>query len=195
MRKRFRRPSPALIVAVCALVAAAGGTVYAASQIDGKTIKKHSIPGNRMKKNTLTGKQIKEKSLRTVPTAAHADTADRATTAGDADTVNGHVARCPGGTMLFAGSCWETAARGPAEATAAGQACAAAGGELPGALALQAFAVQSGVTLSNTDELSSDLALSGATNEVAFVKANGLIGFTAITDATHKFRCVLPLVR
>lgn len=185
MRKRFRRPSPALIIAMIALVAAAGGTVYAASKIDGKSIKKHSIPGNRMKKNTLTGKQIKEKTLGTVPNAAHADNASR---------VGGHVADCPGGTMLFAGACWETSARGPAEATAAGQDCARAGGELPGALALQAFAVQSGVTLSSTDELSSNVAVNGGAKLVAFVKANGVIDFTALSDP-KKYRCVLPLVR
>ena len=187
--RKIRRPSPALVIALVALIAALGGSVYAASHINGKTIKKHSIPGNRLKKNTLTGQQIKEKTLGTVPSAAHANSAD------DATTVNGHVANCPSGTMRFAGACWETAARGPAEAAAAGQDCAHAGGELPGALALQAFAVQSGVTLSNTDELSSDLAVNGATTEVALVKANGVITFTNITDNVHKYRCVLPLVR
>jgi hypothetical protein len=74
---RQRRPSPALLLSLIALLVGLGGTVYAASKINGKTIKKASIPGNRLKKNTLTGKQIGESSLGTVPNANHASSSDQ----------------------------------------------------------------------------------------------------------------------
>src|SRR6476661_2369823 len=62
-----RLPSPAIVISVIALFVALGGSVYAASNISGKTIKKGSLPGNRLKKNTVTGKQVKESTLGAVP--------------------------------------------------------------------------------------------------------------------------------
>ncbi|MEO8106712.1 MAG: hypothetical protein ABI720_05280 [Actinomycetes bacterium] len=53
------RPSPAMVVAVIALVVAMGGTAVAGSLINGADIKK----------NTVTGKQVKEPSLGAVPKA------------------------------------------------------------------------------------------------------------------------------
>ena len=46
-RSRWRRPSPALVVACLALFVALGGTVLAATKIDGRTIQVKSLPGNR----------------------------------------------------------------------------------------------------------------------------------------------------
>src|SRR5688572_16910296 len=72
MRKLLqRRPSPALIVALIALVVALGGTAYAA-QINGNSIVKHSIGGGKLKPKTLTGYQINTDKLGTVPTAKRA---------------------------------------------------------------------------------------------------------------------------
>jgi hypothetical protein len=64
-----RRPSPAMIVAVVALVAALGGTAYAAGQINGNSIQKQSIGGGKLKKKTLTGYQINVNKLGEVPLA------------------------------------------------------------------------------------------------------------------------------
>jgi hypothetical protein len=79
MSRLRRRPSPAFVVAVLALAVALGGTSFAANPIaqisaliNGKKIKKNSIPGNRVKKNGLTGAQIKESKLGTVPRATKA---------------------------------------------------------------------------------------------------------------------------
>src|SRR5919106_3082674 len=83
-----RRPSPAMIVALVALVTALAGTAFAGvatiSKISGKTVKKNSLPGNRVKKNSLpgdrvkknsiTGQQVKESSLGQVPDATNANT-------------------------------------------------------------------------------------------------------------------------
>ncbi len=59
MRRGFGRPSPAMIVACIALFAALGGTVYAAGKINGKTIKRKSLPGNRVVPGSLTGDRLK----------------------------------------------------------------------------------------------------------------------------------------
>ena len=71
-------------IALLALFIALGGTGYAATKLNGKNIRKHTISGAALKNNTLTGKQIKESTLGTVPTAAHANTADSATNATNA---------------------------------------------------------------------------------------------------------------
>lgn len=73
---RRKLPSPAMIVACLALIAAIGGSAYAASQITGKNVKKDS----------LTGKDIKEKTLKTVKKAKNANKAK------DANTVGGESA-------------------------------------------------------------------------------------------------------
>ncbi len=80
-KMKWRRPSPAMIMALIALFVAFGGTVYAGTKISGKTIRKNSEPGNRIKKDTVTGKQVKESTLGQVPSAAAANSATTATTA------------------------------------------------------------------------------------------------------------------
>lgn len=74
------------VVAVLALFVALGGASYAATKINGKTIKKQTIAGNRLKAETLDGSRINEGSLGEVPSAAQAGSAGSATTAGHADT-------------------------------------------------------------------------------------------------------------
>src|SRR5256885_400802 len=69
---RFRRPSPALVIALLALVVALGGTAYAVKQINGSTIKQRSIPGDRIRNNALTGTQINEARLGRVNEARNA---------------------------------------------------------------------------------------------------------------------------
>jgi hypothetical protein len=64
-----RAPSPAMIVALVALVAALGGTAYAAGQINGNSIMKQSIGGGKLKKQTLTGYQVNVNKLGEVPLA------------------------------------------------------------------------------------------------------------------------------
>jgi hypothetical protein len=67
-----RRPSPAMIVAVIALVVALGGTAYAAQSINGGAIQKQSIGAGKLKHKTLTGYQINTNKLGVVPTAKRA---------------------------------------------------------------------------------------------------------------------------
>ena len=225
-----RLPSPALVVAALALFAALGGTVYAAkkAKLDGRAIKVKSIPGNRLKPGSIaanrlrpdvlaklegptgkiTGAEIDLLSLGQVPSAAHAETADRAQSAVDAetalnavnaitaDTVNGHSAGCLPGTREFAGACWQSSSSETAlSAPAAASSCAAQGGALPEALQLAAFALEPGVNLDKGNEWSSDITNMTGPNEYAVVTvtASGVVGFTVSTN-TRKFRCVIPLV-
>ena len=67
-----RAPSPAMVVAVVALVVALAGGAYAAQTINGGAIKKQTIGGGKLKKDTLTGFQINNDKLGTVPTAKRA---------------------------------------------------------------------------------------------------------------------------
>jgi hypothetical protein len=64
-----RRPSPALIISIVALVVALTGTAVAGSQISGGSIKKQTIGGGKLKKNTLTGFQINNNKIGNVPSA------------------------------------------------------------------------------------------------------------------------------
>lgn len=79
---RLRPVSPAVVIAVLALVVALCGTTvagYAAGKASGNSlIKKHSLSGNRLKADSVTGKQVAEGSLGTVPSAGTAGNAAHA---------------------------------------------------------------------------------------------------------------------
>jgi hypothetical protein len=89
-----RRPSPALVVAVVALVCALTGTAYAAlgknsvgtkqlknGAVATAKIKKEAVTAKKVKKNSLTGADIDLAKLGTVPTATTATNATNATNA------------------------------------------------------------------------------------------------------------------
>ena len=69
---RSRRPSPAMVVAMVALITALAGTAYAAQTINGGAIKKQTIGAGKIKKKTLTGFQINLNKLGVVPAAKRA---------------------------------------------------------------------------------------------------------------------------
>jgi hypothetical protein len=75
------RPTPSFVLALVALVFAMAGTGYAAATINGKSVKKRSLPANRVKTNSLSTTQIDESRLDPVPAAQTALTADTAKTA------------------------------------------------------------------------------------------------------------------
>jgi len=77
-----RRLSPALLVSIVALVAALGGTSYAAGLITGKSVKDGSLTGRDVRKNSLTGTQIRESKVGKVPRAKVADKVGNKTAAG-----------------------------------------------------------------------------------------------------------------
>ncbi len=238
MSRGMRRRVPVVFAAVVVLVAALGGTVYAAGKINGHAVKVKSLPGNRLAlrsvpgnrlkpgsihgemlapgsvgaaqlaPGSITGVQIDLASLGPVPSAGHADKADTAQSAKDAETavsagtaqeaktLDGYEAGCRPGTRLFAGACWQNTTNGPAVSpTAAAASCAGQGGELPGALALAAFAKEPGITIATPEEWTADLTnLSGEDSySVVTVLATGAIDFAG-ANTTQKFRCVIPLL-
>lgn len=123
----MRRPSPALVVAVIALVVSCAGTAGARILITSKDVKDGSLQGKDIRANTITGRNVKglsgrdvlkngldgsdidEATLDTVPSATNATNATRATTAGTADAIKGvHFGRAyfkaqsgTGATVLF----------------------------------------------------------------------------------------------
>ena len=81
--KQFRigRPSPAMVVAVAALVLAMVGTGYAAFKLPKKSVgtvqlKANAVTNAKIKNKTITGKKLNLKKLGTVPSATHASVAD-----------------------------------------------------------------------------------------------------------------------
>jgi hypothetical protein len=96
-----RRPSPAMVVALIALLVAAGGTALAAGHLvsGDSLIKRGTLSGNRLRNHTVTGTQINLAKLGKVPTATHADTA----TAADSATTATNSTLAAGLTLLAKG--------------------------------------------------------------------------------------------
>jgi hypothetical protein len=225
MSKGNRLSLPTLLISLLALFAALGGSVYAATKINGKSIRVKSLPGNRLKLHSiaanrlkrgvlrgttgsglLTGADINELTLDQVPEAAHSESSDTAASANEsqtavnavnainAETVNGHHAGCIPDTVLFAGACWQSTARGPATAPESAARCAAEGGTLPEALQLAAFAEVPGIKLEE-EEWSSDIPIVSGPGVFAVVTVSDSPEISSDTATkTHKYRCVIPLV-
>jgi hypothetical protein len=225
MGRGLRRQAPALVIAGVALVAALGGTVYAAGKINGRAVKVKSLPGNRLAlksvpgnrlrpgaikgsqlaPGSVTGIHIDASTLGQVPSAVYAEaaqsaedaeTALHAANAENAKKLNGYEAGCKFGTRPFSGACWQVATSGAAlDAPDAAASCASQGGELPDALSLTAFSQQPGITLASGDEWTSDIPVTSGDDlyGVITVSASGEVK-SALSTATKKFRCVIPLV-
>jgi hypothetical protein len=212
----------ALFVALGGTVYAAAridGRAVRVGSLPGNRLKPRSVAANRLKPGALrkvagkpaaplTGEEIDERTLGQVPSAAYAEAAGSAQTAVDAQTavnavnavdagtVNGHGAGCLPGTRPFAGACWQaSASEAAATAPVAAAACAAQGGTLPEALQLAAFAQEPGVTLAGGDEWSGGLTNFSGPNAygVLTVSASSDINL-ALSTATKRYRCVIPLL-
>jgi hypothetical protein len=93
MRFAFKRPSAALVVSIVALVAALGGTSYAAfslpkNSVGTKQLKKNAITTPKIKNRAVTASKINTSGL-TVPNATNAANAANATNASNASTLGG----------------------------------------------------------------------------------------------------------
>jgi hypothetical protein len=76
LSKSVRRPSPALIVAVVALVAALAGSALALpgkNTVQSNDIKKNAVKSKQLKNNGVKGTDVDEASLGQVPSAASAN--------------------------------------------------------------------------------------------------------------------------
>jgi hypothetical protein len=158
MKVGIKRPSPALIVAVAALVIALAGVAVANVHVHSKHrkagkvhLQKHSVGSRQIKGKAVTGGKfaanavnsskvangsiasddINLSTLNGVPHAAHADVSSNA----DAIVIPGdhpRPATCNAGTILIRGYCFDSQPN-PAVlgVKAAADACAAKGGSLP----------------------------------------------------------------
>jgi hypothetical protein len=223
-RSRWRRPSPALVVACLALFVALGGTVLAATKIDGRTIKVKSlpgnrltvgslpgnrlapgtIPGNRLASKSITGAQIDIATLGQVPTAdhatsadtaRHADTATAADHATDAAKINGRAVGCDEGEREFAGACWDIGLRAPQlTVIEAAALCGREGGELPDPFSLLAFNGLPGVPPDTGGEWTNAAHVESA-GFFSPVVVEGTEGMRPeLRLARLHFRCVIPLL-
>lgn len=196
--------------------AAISGKKIRVKSLPGNRVKPGSLPLNRLKPGALdqlrpsgrlTGAEINEMTLDQVPSATHAEFADQAQSAVDAQTalnavnavnaqtVNGHSAGCTIGTTPFAGACWEEVARTAATAPNAARHCAQAGGALPEALQLAAFAEEPGISLHGDDEWSGDFGNVTGLNLFSVVVVSDNSSIDAILSTNSRpFRCVIPLL-
>jgi hypothetical protein len=204
---KISRPSPAMIVAIIALVAALTGTAYAAlgknsvgsRQLKAQAVTTGKIANNavnsaKVAKGSLTGADINVGALGTVPTAASA------ASAGNANTLGGHAASCPAGTTLIRGTCFD-AAPNPAAPNlkAAADACASKGGYLPNPMAL--FTTRQVLNLgtgAGDDHMFTDSYYSavgtGSNYTTVVIDGTGRI-FEQSVDSASKYICAYALVR
>jgi hypothetical protein len=94
---RISRPSPALIVAIIALIVSMGGTGYAAftlprNSVGNKQLKNGAVTAAKVKRHSLTGAQINLRKLGPVPIARNAGRALRAGTAAPVGKAGGALA-------------------------------------------------------------------------------------------------------
>jgi hypothetical protein len=223
-RSRWRRPSPALVVACLALFAALGGTVLAATKIDGRTIKVKSLPGNRvavaslpgnrLAPGTIPGNRLAPKSIKgdridittlgqvpssdhatSAETARRADTATAADHAADATKINGRSVGCAEGAREFAGACWDVQANKTAVGLMeAASRCAAEGGELPQAIGLRAFLQQPGVQIGVAGEWSDNVIAPDSAHFGAMVLEANGSFVSIDSNSARQYRCVTPLL-
>jgi hypothetical protein len=152
---RTRRPSPALIVAIIALIASLTGTSFAAvklgkNSVGSKQLKAKSVTTGKIANNAVTGAKVAASTLTsadinisqlgTVPNATNTQTSQ------NSNTVGGHPADCPGGSTLIRGICYDLALH-PAVGgvKAAANACASVGGYLP--TPMQLYSVRTVINL------------------------------------------------
>jgi FlaG/FlaF family flagellin (archaellin) len=155
MKVGMKRPSPAIVISVIAVIVTLTGTAYAAlapHSVSSRQLKPRAVTnakladsavtGQQVAKTTVDGKDFNLSDFETVPAATSAGSAANST------LVNGHSASCPGGTILLRGTCYDSAPLGPVLGVkGAADACAARGGFLPSPT--DALALRGAISLGN----------------------------------------------
>lgn len=204
MRKRMKpgRPSHATVVAYLALFIALGGSAYAVGNLGKNTvgpkqlkksavttakIKKEAVTAAKVKKGALTGTQINISTLGTVPSAANAQTLGGLS----ADQIaQSSKLRCPAGTELSSGVCFETAARPFATFGVALETCASIDRSLPsgGELATYLRAKQEKEKPHWTGTFFTD---SGFFASIVLINESGVVGIgSSALSSPNSYRCV-----
>jgi hypothetical protein len=211
-RYRIGRPSPAMVVAMTALVIALTGSAYAAfrvppnsvgsrqlkaKSVTGGKIANATISGGKIETETITGANIKMSALGVVPSAANAANAANAATLG----AEHHSASCPEHTTLIRGICFDSHSNPVANSLEeADEACAAKGGWLPTPMEL--YAVKGILNLGTGSEPSQQQYTGALFGEVSAGSANQTVVIEGAgnlkiqeTDQPSAYYCVYPLVR
>jgi hypothetical protein len=206
MQAGSRRPSPAMIVALIALIAALTGTAFAAigknsvgtRQLKSKAvtngkIANNAVTGNKVADGSLSGSDINMAVLGTVPSATHADSA------GNADTVGGHSASCPAATTLIRGVCFDAASNAAvASVLLAADACATKGGYLPTPMELYSTRgiLNLGTGVGSDHQYTDSYYANdvGGAYFTVVIDGSGAITQQAFNTAS-KYICAYPLVR
>lgn len=120
------------VLSVLALFVALGGSAYAfhlgKNSVGSTQLKKNAVTTTKIKNGAVTGRKIKAATLRTVPSAANAQTLGGLS----ADQITqGSKLRCPAGTTLAGGVCFESATRAAAPFIEALETCASLDRSLP----------------------------------------------------------------
>ena len=205
--KGIGRPSPAMVVAVIALITALSGSAYAAlgknsvgprqlkaQAVTTGKIANNAVNGAKIANGSLTGADINVGALGTVPTATDA------AHAANADTVSGHAVACPGGTILIRGICFDAASNGPVSSvTQAADGCAAKGGYLPTPMELYStrtvlnLGTGIGAEHQYTDSYYDNT--NGTAYSTIVIDGTGALTRVAVEGVSDHYICAYPLVR
>jgi len=207
-RRQWRGPSPAMVVAIAALIAALGGTAIAANKLSKNSvgsrqlkakavttgkIANNAVNGQKVANGSLSGQDINLGALGTVPSAVEASHA------ANAEAISGHPAACPASTTLIRGLCFDSVSNGPAaNLKAAAEGCAAKGGFLP--TPMQLYSVKGILNLGTgvgSDQQLTDTVYAddgGGTYWTITVDGTGTLERQEISNPS-KFFCVYPLIR
>jgi hypothetical protein len=183
------------VIACIALFVALGGASYAAlklpkNSVGAKQLKKGAVTGAKIKNGTISGRKLARGAAGTVPLAAHAGNADTVGGLTPAQVAAASKLRCPAGTILAAGVCFDANQRPAATLINALTDCGDEGMALPSGGQLAAFLV-------GTKKVENDWAGSissestnprGAT--LSWNTGFGLSVGTAAYTSTQPYRCV-----
>jgi hypothetical protein len=212
MQASKRRPSPALIVAIIALIAALCGTAWAAGLKKGSVgsrqlksaavttgkIANNAVTGDKVASQSLSGADINLDKLGTVPGAIHASSADLASAL--ADGSEKRTAGCPAGATDIRGICFDKNLSAKVKGVkAAADACAAKGGWLPTPLEL--YSVRNVIFLGEgvppdyavSDDYFADPPTQSGYSSIVVSSSGAMTIVTA--EAEVKYICAYPLVR
>jgi hypothetical protein len=197
-----------MVIGIIALIVALTGTAFAggfklgknsvgsrqlkAKAVTAEKIANNAVNGTKVGNGSISGADINLNDLGTVPNASSS------AQAGNANTVAGHAAACPGGTKLIRGVCFdETPHAAVTDVQTASNDCAAVGGYLPDPLELSStggvlnLGSGSGTDRQYTDTYYANT--SGSSYSTIFVSEEGLKEGAFDEDA--EFICAYPLVR
>ncbi len=204
--RRIGAPSPAMVVAVIALVAALGGTAFAAlgkNSVGTRQLRSKSVTTGKLANNAVNGAKVANRSLSgsdidlsalgTVPSATSAQRA------ANANTLGGHAAECPGGAILLRGVCFDGSSNPEIGSLgAAADACAAKGGYLPTPMEL--YSVRGVINLGSglgTDRQFTDTYYgntAGGNYRTIVIDGTGALSEQS-PESPARFICAYPLVR